>query len=63
MPYYLSISTLLDNYSIIYLVNSKDMLILGSFVPNQGGIIKLGILSILIKGYGSRIIQKILDRA
>jgi hypothetical protein len=56
-------STLLDNCGAMHLVNSKDMLILGSFVPNQGGIVELGILSILIKGYGSRIIRKILDRA
>ena len=33
-PYYLSISTLLDNYSVIHLVNSKDILVPGSFVPN-----------------------------
>jgi hypothetical protein len=56
-------STLLDNYGAMHLVNSKDMLVLGSFVLNQGSIVKLGILSILIKGYGSKIIQKILDRA
>ena len=56
-------NTLLNNYDAMHLVNNKDMLVPGSFVPNQGGIIKLGILSILIKGYGSRIIQKILDRA
>jgi len=56
-------NTLLDNYDAMHLVNSKDMLVPGSFVPNQGGIVKSGISSILIKGYGSRIIRKILDRA
>ena len=62
-PYYLFKSTLLNNYSAIHLVNSKDLLELGSFVPKKGSIVELGVSNIPIKDYGSRIIQGVIDGA
>jgi hypothetical protein len=60
-PHHLSKSTLLDNCGAMHLVNSKDLLEPGSFVPNKDSIVESGISSIPIEGYGSRIMRKVID--
>jgi hypothetical protein len=53
---------LLDNYSAIYLVNSKDLLKLRSFIKaSYNKCIKAGSLSLLILKYSKRVIKKALN--
>ena len=62
--YLLLASTLLDNYSIIYLINSKDLLELRSFVKALfNKCIKAGSSSLLILGCNIKVIKKAINRA
>jgi hypothetical protein len=64
LRYLLSISTLLDNYGAIYLVNSKDLLKLGSFVKALfNKCIEVRSLSLLILGHGIKVIRKAINKA
>jgi hypothetical protein len=58
----LSASTLLNNYSAIYLVNSKDLLELGFFVKALfNKCIKAGSSSLLILGCNIKVIKKAIN--
>ena len=60
--YPLFISTLLDNYSAIYLVNSKELLKLGSFIKvAYNKCVKAGSFSFPILRYNKRVIKKVLN--
>jgi len=60
--YLLLASMLLDNYSAIYLVNSKNLLELRSFIKaSYNKCIKASSLSLLILGYSKRVIKKALN--
>jgi hypothetical protein len=60
----LSASTLLDNYSAIYLVNSKDLLKLGSFVKALfNKCVEAGSSSLPILGRGTKVIKKAINGA
>ena len=60
--YLLSASILLDNYNVMHLVNSKDLLELGSFVKAfYNKCVEAGSLSLLILGCGKRVIKKALN--
>jgi hypothetical protein len=64
LRYLLLASTLFDNYSAIYLVNSKDLLKLGSFVKALfNKCIKAKSLSLLILGHSIRVIKKAINGA
>jgi hypothetical protein len=56
-------NTLLDNYSIIYLVNSKNLIDSGTFIKAKiDNYIEAGITSLLITEYSIRIIKNIVNR-
>ena len=60
----LSASILLDNYSVIYLVNSKDLLELESFIKALfNKCIEAGSSSLLILGCGIKVIKKAINKA
>jgi len=60
--YPLSASTLLNNYSAIYLINSKNLLKLKSFIKaSYNKCIKASFLSLLILRYSKRVIKKALN--
>jgi hypothetical protein len=64
LRYPLLASTLLNNYSAIHLINSKDLLELGSFVKalfNKW--VEAGSSSLLILGRGIKVIRKAINRA
>jgi hypothetical protein len=64
LRYPLLASTLLDNYNAIYLVNSKDLLKLGSFVKALfNKYIRARSSSLLILGYSIRVIKKAINKA
>jgi hypothetical protein len=64
LRYPLSASTLLDNYSAIYLVNSKDLLKLRSFVKALfNKCIEARSSSLPILGRGIRVIKKAINGA
>ena len=57
-------STLLDNYSAIHLINSKDLLKLRSFVKALfNKCIKAGSSSLLILEYSIKVIKKAINKA
>ena len=61
--YLLSQSTLLDNYSTIYLVNSKNLINSSTFIKAKiNNYIKAGITSLLIIRYSTYIIKNIINR-
>ena len=61
--YPLSQSTLLDNYSTIYLVNSKDLINSGTFIKAKiNNYVKAKITSFLIIRYSTHIIKNIINR-
>jgi hypothetical protein len=63
LRYLLSASTLLDNCNAIYLVNSKDLLKLGSFIKALfNKCIEAGSLSLLILGYSIKVIKKAINK-
>jgi hypothetical protein len=60
--YPLSASTLLDNYSAIYLINNKKLLKLKSFIKvAYNKCIKAGSFSFLILRHSKRVIKKVLN--
>jgi hypothetical protein len=60
--YLLFASTLLDNYSATHLINSKELLILRSFIKvAYNKCIKAGSFSFPILGYSKRVIKKVLN--
>jgi hypothetical protein len=60
--YLLFASTLLDNCSAIYLVNSKELLILKSFIKvAYNKCVEAGSFSLLILRHGKRVIKKVLN--
>jgi hypothetical protein len=60
--YPLSITILLDNYSAIHLINSKELLKLGSFTKvAYNKCVKAGSFSLLILRYSKRVIKKALN--
>jgi hypothetical protein len=60
--YLLFASTLLNNYSAIYLVNSKELLELRSFIKvTYNKYIKAGFFSFPILRYSKRVIKKALN--
>jgi len=62
LRYLLLASTLLDNYSAIYLVNSKDLLKLGSFVKALfNKCIEVRSSSFPILGYNIKVIKKAIN--
>jgi hypothetical protein len=64
LRYLLLASTLLDNYSAIYLVNSKDLLKLESFIKALfNKCIKAGSSSLLILRYSIKVIKKAINKA
>jgi hypothetical protein len=61
--YLLSQSTLLDNYSTIYLVNNKNLINSSTFIKvNINNYVKAGITSLLIIRYSTYIIKNIVNR-
>ena len=57
-------STLLNNYRATNLINSKDLLVLGSFVKlTSDNFIKYSTSSLLVLGYRKRVIKNILNSA
>jgi len=63
LRYSLLISTLIDNYNAIHLVNSKDLLKLGSFVEALfNKYIKVGSSSLLILGHSIKVIKKSINK-
>jgi len=57
-------NTLLNNYSVIYLVNSKDLLELRSFIKASfNKCVKAGSSSLLILGYSTKVIKKAINGA
>jgi hypothetical protein len=61
--YPLSQSTLLDNYNIIYLVNSKDLINSGTFIKAKiNNYVKVGITSLLIIRYSTYIIKNVVNK-
>jgi hypothetical protein len=64
LRYPLSASTLLNNYSAIYLVNSKDLLELRSFVKALfNKCVEAGSSSLPILGRGIKVIKKAINGA
>ena len=64
LKYLLLASTLLDNYSAMHLVNSKDLLELGSFVKALfNKCVEAGSSSLLILGRSIRVIKKAINGA
>jgi hypothetical protein len=64
LRYPLLASTLLNNYSAIHLINSKDLLELGSFVKALfNKCVEAGSSSLLILGRGIKVIRKAINRA
>jgi hypothetical protein len=64
LRYLLLASILLDNYSVIYLVNSKDLLKLGSFIKALfNKCIEARSSSLLILGRGIKVIKKAINKA
>jgi hypothetical protein len=64
LKYLLLASTLLDNYSTIHLINSKDLLKLGSFVKALfSKYIKVRSSSLLILGCNIKVIKKAINKA
>jgi hypothetical protein len=62
VKYPLLVSTLLDNYKAIHLVNNKNLLKLGLFVKaSYNKYIKVGSSSFPILGYSIKIIKKALN--
>ncbi len=62
-PYPLLDSTLFDNYGALYLVNSKELIITGTFRssgPND--IVEAGTQSIPVASRGTRLIKGVLNR-
>jgi hypothetical protein len=60
--YLLFISTLFDNYNIIYLINSKELLELRSFIKvAYNEYIEANSFSFLILKYSKRVIKKVLN--
>jgi hypothetical protein len=60
--YLLFISTLLNNYSAIHLINSKKLLKLKSFIKvAYNKYIKASSFSLLILRYSKRVIKKVLN--
>jgi hypothetical protein len=60
--YPLFASTLLNNYSITHLVNSKELLELRSFIKvAYNKCVEAGSFSLLILRYGKRVIKKVLN--
>jgi hypothetical protein len=60
----LSASTLLNNYSAMHLVNSKDLLKLGSFVKALfNKCVEAGSSSFLIFKYSIRVIKRAINKA
>jgi hypothetical protein len=60
--YLLFASTLLDNYSAIYLINSKELLMLKSFIKvAYNKCVEAGSFSFPILGYSKRVIKKVLN--
>ena len=63
LRYLLLASTLLDNYSITHLINSKDLLKLRSFVKALfNKCIKVGSSSLLILRRGIKVIKKAINK-
>jgi hypothetical protein len=63
LRYSLLISTLIGNYNAIHLVNSKDLLKLGSFVKALfNKYIKVGSSSLLILGHSIKVIKKSINK-
>ncbi len=57
-------STLMDNYGVTYLVNSKDLLKPRTFVPvTLDKTVEARLLALLILGHGTRIMKRTLHRA
>jgi hypothetical protein len=64
LRYLLLASTLLDNCGAIHLINSKDLLELGSFVKALfNKCVKAGSSSLLILGRGIKVIKKAINGA
>jgi hypothetical protein len=64
LRYLLLASTLLNNYSAIYLVNSKDLLKLESFIKALfNKCVEAGSSSLPILGRGIKVIKKAINRA
>jgi hypothetical protein len=64
LRYLLLASTLLDNYSAIHLVNSNDLLELGSFVKALfNKCVEAGSSSLPILGYSIKVIKKAINKA
>ena len=64
LKYPLSASTLLNNYSAIHLINSKDLLELRSFIKALfNKCIEVRSLSLLILGRGTKVIKKAINGA
>jgi hypothetical protein len=60
--YLLANSTLINNYGIIYLVNDKNLLVLGSFIQAQNKeSVKASIISFLIFKKSKQVITNILN--
>jgi hypothetical protein len=64
LRYLLLASTLFNNYSAIYLVNSKDLLELRSFIKALfNKCVEAGSSSLLILGHGIKVIKKAINKA
>jgi hypothetical protein len=58
--HFLALSTFLDNYGLLHLVNDEHLLVLGSFRPAYDKYVKAEITSFPIKGYKTRIIKNVI---
>jgi hypothetical protein len=56
----LALSTLLNNYSLLHLVNDEHFLVPGSFRPAYNKYVKAGTISFPIKSHKIRIIKNII---
>jgi hypothetical protein len=56
----LALSTFLNNYGLLYLVNDKHFLVLGSFRPAYDKYVKAGTILFPVKGHRTRIIKNVI---
>jgi hypothetical protein len=56
----LALSTFLDNYGLLHLINNKYFLMLGSFRPAYDKYMKAEITSFSVKSHGTRIIKNVI---
>jgi hypothetical protein len=56
----LALSTLLNNYGLLYLINDEHLLVPESFRPAYDKYVKAEIISFSVKSHGTRIIKNVI---